>query len=390
MSPTSRRWQILVRLRPDAPLVAGLPCAIRSAIRAGLELKPERIVVAGATEHDLHRWKLPLSAPGVQIFGEDSVSPAFDPRAPVLVFDADSFPDDGAAVAAVTQFADGGTGRAFGRRIVVAVSNAAELGEGSPNERYQRAFSLMVAEAETAGFHDAGSEKSRELSETLLYSRLAKETDGYLAKFDRRISIAVTKLLIPTTVTPNQVTAASLILGLWGAWELASASPARQFLGACILWFCAILDGTDGELARLKHLQTRWGGAFDLAVDHLAHLATFIALPIGASRLHHHTDWRLPGLLLVTGFLACGYSVWRFVLQVPENHRGPESLVVERIASRDYVYLILACAAIGRLDWFIWAAAFGSHVFWIMLWTVANRRPNCGGLPVPHRRSGSS
>jgi hypothetical protein len=42
-------------------------------------------------------------------------------------------------------------------------------------------------------------------------------------------------------------------------------------------------------------------------------------------------------------------------------------------ASRDYVYLILALTAIGRLDWFVWAAAVGSHLFNAFLWLRARR-----------------
>ena len=74
------------------------------------------------------------------------------------------------------------------------------------------------------------------------------------------------------------------------------------------------------------------------------------------------------GLLIVPGFLACGFSVWWLVLRIPDGQRGPLAVTVERIASRDYVYLILILTAIGRLDWFLWAAAFGSHAFNVWLW----------------------
>jgi len=77
----------------------------------------------------------------------------------------------------------------------------------------------------------------------------------------------------------------------------------------------------------------------------------------------------------VTGFLAAGWSVWKLVLSVPEEKRGPSALVVERVASRDYVYLIVALTAIGRLNWFVWTAAYGSHVFWLWLWWSSRRVP---------------
>jgi len=115
------------------------------------------------------------------------------------------------------------------------------------------------------------------------------------------------------------------------------------------------------------------GAAYDVWADHFAHLMTFVALPIGVARLHPGRDWLVPGIMLVTGFIACGFSVWYLVLRVPEDKRGPLALTVERIASRDYVYLILVLTAIGRLDWFVWAAAVGSHLFNALLWLRARR-----------------
>jgi hypothetical protein len=38
-------------------------------------------------------------------------------------------------------------------------------------------------------------------------------------------------------------------------------------------------------------------------------------------------------------------------------------VVVERLASRDYTYLLLVLAVIGHLEWFLYAAAGGAWVF---------------------------
>jgi hypothetical protein len=39
--------------------------------------------------------------------------------------------------------------------------------------------------------------------------------------------------------------------------------------------------------------------------------------------------------------------------------------------------LVVACALTGRLDWFAWLAAIGSHVFWIVFaavqWSMLRR-----------------
>jgi phosphatidylglycerophosphate synthase len=358
---------------------------VRAAYRAGKELAPERIVIAGADAAFLGRWGFQFRAAGAPVFGDAAGSEALDSRLPVLAVDADAFPDEGSLAGFLS--AAGGSAaacrRADGRAVAAYARDAAAVGAGvaPPAEVHARVLAQAAAETPAGGFFDASSADGASRAADALYARLAKANDGYIARFDRRLSLAITRLLLPFPVTPNQVTAASLVLGLLGAWWLAAPSAPLQFAGALLLWFCCLLDGSDGEIARLKHRGTPWGGEFDLWADHVAHLATFIALPIGVARLHPGENWWIPGALLVTGFLGAGFSVWWLVLRVPEEERGPMALLVERIASRDYVYLIVALTAIGRLDWFVWTAAVGSHAFYAWLWRASRVRSPSSSAP---------
>ncbi|OGR90701.1 MAG: hypothetical protein A2V88_10660 [Elusimicrobia bacterium RBG_16_66_12] len=388
-----RRLQVLLRRDPGAPLVAGLPCAVRAAFRAGKELAPERIVIAGADESFLRKWAVQLHSTSAP------VRTGLDAALPLLAVDADAFPDENSLTEflAAAEAAPGDSIRRLdGRTVCAFVREASRLGAGkdSPSVVSARALASPGAEASAGAFLDALTPEATRASARILYSRLSKDNDGYIARLDRRLSLAITRLLLPFPVSPNMVTSASLVLGLIGAWWLAAPSASIQFRGALTLWFCCLLDGTDGEIARLKHHITPWGGDFDVLADHIAHLATFIALPIGVARLHPGGNWWAPGVLLVTGFLASGFSVWWLVLRVPEHERGPLSLTVERIASRDYIYLILALTAIGRLDWFVWAAAAGAHVFWAWLWWMSrnalNPSPNPRGPTPPPAEIGPS
>lgn len=374
--------QVVLSAAPGAVTVAGLPCAVRAAYRAGRELAPDRIVLAGADAAYLERWAFPLAAAGAPVRGGDEPS-ALDPSLPVLALAPDAFPEEGAlaALAAAAGSAPNGRRVLDGRAVAARARDGAALGAGreAPSAVLARALAADAPELGAGVFLDARTPQAAAASAEVLYSRLAKDNDGYLARLDRRLSLALTRLMLPFPITPNQVTAVSLALGLLGAWWLAAPSAPRQFAGAVLLWFCALLDGCDGEIARLKLHMTTHGGDFDLWADHVAHMATFIALPVGVARLHPHTHWWTPGLLLFVGVGASAYSVWRLVLSVPEAERGPLSVFVERIASRDYVYLILALCAIGRLDWFIWTAAVGSNAFWLTLWWLARRQSDASG-----------
>ncbi|MDX6769377.1 MAG: CDP-alcohol phosphatidyltransferase family protein [Elusimicrobiota bacterium] len=375
--------QVLVSQRPTAAVVAGLPVAVRQAFRAAKELAPCRLVVLTTDARFAERWKTQLSAPGVELrVGLFSDAALLDPHAPLLALDPEGFPDAGflsafRAAAEDLRAANGGDARRLdgGRPVAALLRRAGDAGAGKamPADALMKALQAPLPEVAAARWFVADTPAAAAAAARELYSRLGNPKDGYLARFDRALSVRLSRLMLPFPVTPNAVTTASLLVGLWGAWKLAGPTTADHFIGAFLLWVCALLDGCDGEIARLKHLSSPSGAAYDIWADHVAHLATFVALPFGVARVHPGTDWTVPGVLLVSGFLACGYTVWKLVLSVPDEERGPLALTVERIASRDYVYLLLVLTALGRLDWFVWAAAYGSHAFWLWLWWQSNR-----------------
>ncbi len=350
--------------------MAGLPNAVRAAVRVGQELSADRIVIVGADDAFLRTWATQLSAAGVPTVGDQNGASALDESLPLLALDPESFPDKGGLTAFLSAVEDGDARRLLSGRPVAVLRRAPGVigaGARAPKDVLAAALAESVPDVAAGAFFDTRDNGASSTAQTL-YARLVKDTDGYIAHLDRSLSIALTRALLPFPITPNHVTTAGLMLGLLGAYWLSLPSAAMQFYGALVLWFCCLLDGCDGEIARLKHLSTPWGATYDVSADYVAHLATFVALPIGVARLHPEGAWMLPGVLLVTGFLSCGFSVWWLVLRLPDEKRGPLAVTIERIASRDYVYLIVILTSISRLDWFVWAAAIGSHVFNIWLW----------------------
>ncbi len=368
----------------DGNLVAGLPCALRTAHRAHEELAPSRIVFCGQGPKFQNRWQGQLKGLGSPVACADGgpIAREIEAQAPLLVLSPDGFPEACALKDFVRQAGMSGqpVRWLWGQETVAAYyPKAGELvsGQDTAAQLAQKALSSAeTVQRPQAGWLSAKDPGSIQKAEEALCAQLPRKTDGYLARFDRRLSITLSRVLLKTPITPNQITTASFILGLLGAWGLAWGSYPWQLLGALILWFCCILDGCDGEVARLKLLCTKGGAAYDLAADHLSHLATFAAVPVGVYRADPQVHFLLPGILLVTGFLGCMASVWWLVLRVPEEKRGAFSLLIERVASRDYVYLILILAALGRLEWFLWTAAFGSHLFYLGLWGLRLRRPS--------------
>jgi hypothetical protein len=143
----------------------------------------------------------------------------------------------------------------------------------------------LPASEETGFYMALGPGTPPRTAERALLASLGKPSDGYVARhLNRAVSLRLTALLAATRVTPNMVSLGVLALALGAAWQVALGTPAGFMLG-CLLNQCAsMLDGTDGELARLKFLESRQGAWLDTVIDLLGNHLFIVAMGIGLSR----------------------------------------------------------------------------------------------------------
>lgn len=218
-----------------------------------------------------------------------------------------------------------------------------------------------------------------------LLRALAKETDGFMARHvERPISIAISRWLAETPVTPNQMTVVSGAIGVAGAPFFLSPSPLWQAVGALLFLTHSILDGCDGELARLKFKESHWGGVLDFWVDNIVHVSIFGCMAVGWA-LAVGAAWPLllgAGALLGTAGSA-GFVYWRLLRGKAEDgplftsvsSDRPESLtkVLDGAARRDFIYLVLILALFGKASWFVALAGIGAPIYFFLLIVVALR-----------------
>ena len=111
----------------------------------------------------------------------------------------------------------------------------------------------------------------REAKRRLIRDQGGKTSDGPVSRYlNRPVSRWLTRYLVGTSLTPNQVSLASGVLsGIAAALFLVDGYPALA-TGGLIAQFASILDGCDGEIARLKRLQSDFGAWFDAILDRYA------------------------------------------------------------------------------------------------------------------------
>ena len=230
---------------------------------------------------------------------------------------------------------------------------------------------------------NAGKE-SAATAEALLVAAQAKATrerDGVITRVvDRRLSRQVSPWLARWGVRPNWITLTGTLIGLIGAWLLAQGNYSSHLLGAALFLAAVVIDGVDGEVARLSLSETSFGHYLDVVTDNLVHVAVFIGMAVGLSRSTHDVSQLYALIIMLGGFGLCGLSVY-MVLQKTGTLRPELQLQATRwlslLANRDFAYLIFLLALVDRLAWFLWGAMIGSYLFafsLLILWRFSLKR----------------
>ncbi len=122
----------------------------------------------------------------------------------------------------------------------------------------------------------ASDAASRRVAEDRLLQSLLKATDGLISRtINRRISLRVTRMLLDTSLTPNQMTMIAAVFGVAAIVVVGFGGVPWIILGACLLQMQSILDGCDGEISRLKYIRSRLGEWLDQILDDLVNVGFF-------------------------------------------------------------------------------------------------------------------
>ena len=97
----------------------------------------------------------------------------------------------------------------------------------------------------------------------------------------RPLAFILVKAVYRTSLTPNQLSAVSMALGVASGAVFAVFGPSGVWAGAALLFLAVVVDCADGQMARLKHNGTQMGRVVDGAVDYVVGFATYLGLGLG-------------------------------------------------------------------------------------------------------------
>ena len=252
-------------------------------------------------------------------------------------------------------------------------------------------------------------------AKNMLFDQVSKATSGTVARLlNVRISVRISKLIVDTGISPNAVTFFMVLCpGLFAAYLATQPDSYLRLACAGVLWqLASILDGCDGEIARVKLAETKFGAWFDTVTDNLAYLCGYGALMAGMWQLY--PDSYLPIyagisaiaslvltlILLYSYALKTGTGSLQYYLgdlgnKVPDCEKDWTYRFLERtgfIAKRDFLSLVIAIGLVANLLAIVYWLLVGLlHVAALGVLTThyrltGNRRtaePQVAALPAP-------
>jgi len=185
--------------------------------------------------------------------------------------------------------------------------------------------------------------QDRQAAEQKLDRWLVKPTDGIFARMNRRISIPISRQIIRFPITPNMVSLFTLGVSFMAGMCFAYGGYRNMLFGAILSLFASILDGCDGEVARLKLQESAFGCWLETICDYLYYLFIFAGMTIGLLRTSGtQTYLAWGGLLLfgaITSFVVTGLQRHRLTNGRPEQLLGIWQAQAEGRRSNPLLYI---------------------------------------------------
>jgi len=112
--------------------------------------------------------------------------------------------------------------------------------------------------------------------EKILKNQITSNTSGFIAReINKKISLPISFFLTKTRLHPNYLTIVNMLIGLWASISLFISAKSLQnkylwhLSGGFFFQLASILDGVDGEVAKLTLTTSKLGSWLDTLSDNL-------------------------------------------------------------------------------------------------------------------------
>jgi len=160
---------------------------------------------------------------------------------------------------------------------------------------------------------DVDDENAFKKAENILLANLKKASDGPVSRYlNRPISIRISKYLLRKSITPNQISLFSFIFSMVGALFFFFGGYVNLLIGGILAQMASIIDGCDGEIARLKFQTSEFGGWYDAVLDRYADAFLLFGLTYYVYFLGENLLYLFIGFLAIIGAFMNSYTADKY------------------------------------------------------------------------------
>ena len=220
-------------------------------------------------------------------------------------------------------------------------------------------------------FSISSTRELRKLENYLLAS-LRKPDDGFISYYiNRRISARISKFLVKTSLTPNMISIISFAMAAVAAYFFSIGNYLMSIIAGILTQIASIIDGCDGEVARLKGLSSKYGALFDTLLDRYADILLVIGIGYGYYLMTQNSLSLLLLAIPLTGFIMSSYARKEYMIRYEKQPKGKLLLLIRR----DFrLFGIFIGALIGMAYHAIITIGALSHIIIIIHYIIGQRR----------------
>lgn len=205
---------------------------------------------------------------------------------------------------------------ACSRRILPFIEDCLTTGHDEWNDvkcAWLARHSLLIHDLRGAFWADLDTATDVRTAQAALVKGLTRPRDGLIARLiNRHLSISLSLRLIHTPLTANHISFLAFIVTAVAALCFGRGTPMALIAGGLLAQIASILDGCDGEVARLLGTSSPYGAWLDAVLDRVADAILFLGMSVGFDVTHpgHHI-WPLAFFALGTS-LILSYTETRY------------------------------------------------------------------------------
>ena len=202
-------------------------------------------------------------------------------------------------------------------RLFPFIEQCLAEGQGTFNEVKRRWIAsgniLHIFDCRGAFWMDVDTEEDLVKARKVVRNRLIKPRDGWVARYlNRPLSTRLSPIIARTSATPNQISLVVFSLGVLAAHLFAQGEYSLSVAGGMLAQMSSVLDGVDGEVARLKFRASPYGSWLDSVLDRWADALLIFGVVYGSWKVIGSAWIWMLGFLALAGSLILSYTESRY------------------------------------------------------------------------------